>query len=142
MSKRDKIILGVVALAVAGYFAFRWWKNRQDSGNDAESPTGGLGTNLNSVAPELVGGSSGPEVGPAVSMPLTINLSQPAQPAAPPEDHDDDDDMDGRPHHRKNPVQRQRHLNPGGPMIPPGEDTGGDEDMNPGGPGVFAGGEM
>lgn len=141
MSKKQKIILGVVVLAVAAYFGYRWWKGRQDQGN-AESPTGGLGTNLNSVAPELVGGSSGPEVGPAVSMPLNITLAAPANPAPPPEDNDDDD-MDGRPHHRRNPVQRQRHLNPGGPMIPLSDDTGGDdEDVSPGGPGVFAGGEM
>lgn len=73
LKKEHKVIIGVAVLAVAAYFAWRWWQNRQ-AANDANSPTGSFGTNLNSVAPELVGGSSGPSVGPAVALPVNITL--------------------------------------------------------------------
>lgn len=84
MNKRTKIILIAVGVAVAAYLAYRWYRNRQAGSN--QSPTGGLGTNLNSVAPELVGGSAGPAVGPALSAPININLTeQVAPPPEPPE---------------------------------------------------------
>lgn len=142
MKKNTKVILWVAALAVAAYLGYRWWKGRQ--GGSADSPTGSLGANLNSVAPELVGGSSGPSVGPAVSMPLTIQLTQPAVSTQPPEDNDSDEDMDGDKHHGHHPIHRQRHLavDPGGPMDPFADTGGSATDANPGGPGVFAGGDM
>lgn len=77
MNKNLRITLILAALAVAGYLGYRWWQNRQASA----SPTGSFGSNLNSVAPELVGGSAGPSAGPAVDLPINITLT--SQPAAP-----------------------------------------------------------
>lgn len=82
MDKRAKTVIILAVVAVAGYMVYRYYKNKQAGGAD-NSPTGSLGTNLNSVAPELVGGSAGPAVGPAVSMPLNITLTE--QVAPPPE---------------------------------------------------------
>lgn len=132
MTKNVKVTLVVVALAVGGYLVFRWYENRKANGTN--SPTGALGTNLNSVAPELVGGSSGPDVGPAVQMPLTITLNETA-PLNTDNDQGGDNDMH---HHHHNggtpsPVHRQRHhakANPGGGMIGPGQSPV----PNPGGP--------
>jgi hypothetical protein len=78
MNKNLKIGLIVLVIAVAAYFAWQWWKNRQTS-DSLQSPTQSFGTNLNSVAPELVGGSAGPSVGsaPAVSLPVNITLTEP-----------------------------------------------------------------
>jgi hypothetical protein len=83
MNKRVKLLLIVGAVAVAAYLAYRWYQNRQSGNASPESPTGGLGSNLNSVAPELVGGSAGPAVGPALSAPININLTE--QVAPPPD---------------------------------------------------------
>lgn len=58
MSKRTRAILIAVAVIVAAYLAYRWWQNRQSNAN-GES----LGANLNSVAPSLVAGSTGPDSG-------------------------------------------------------------------------------
>jgi hypothetical protein len=58
MKKQTRIILIVAAVAVAGYLGWRWWQNRQQGGG-----TGQLGTNLNSIAPALVAGSTGPQSG-------------------------------------------------------------------------------
>ena len=84
MSKRMRVILILIAVAVAGYLAYRWWQNRQ--GNSTGS---GLGANLNSAAPELVGGSSGPDSGLNYyqgSTPITIDL---------PNGNQSQDDTDG-----------------------------------------------
>lgn len=59
MSKRTKTILIVIAVVIAAYIAYRWWTNRQSNADNSQS----LGANLNSAAPELVGGSSGPDSG-------------------------------------------------------------------------------
>lgn len=75
MNKNTKILLIVAAVAVAGYLGWRWWQGRKAAGGDTSSPTGSFGTNLNSVAPELVGGSSGPTAGPAVDLPVNITLT-------------------------------------------------------------------
>jgi hypothetical protein len=79
VNKNVKLILIIGAVAVAGYFAWRWWQGRQ-SGTPGTSPTGSFGTNLNSVAPELVGGSTGPSVGPALSTPVNITLNEQVAP--------------------------------------------------------------
>ena len=60
MSKRTRTVLIVIAVAVAAYLVYRWWSNRQSSGT---TDTTGLGSNLNSLAPELVAGSAGPSSG-------------------------------------------------------------------------------
>lgn len=124
MKKEVKVALIVAVVAVGAYLAWRWYRNRQE--NQSGSPTGSLGANLNSVAPELVGGSSGPSAGPAVAMPLNITLTEAA-----PAPQDDGDHMKSHHHGGKgNPVHRQRHHasgdqpNPGGLNIPPGVGDG------------------
>lgn len=77
MSKRTRTILIVIGLAVAAYLAYRWYQNKQSGGTN--SPTGGLGTNLNSIAPELVGGATGPSSGLTYNQaPTTVNLTLPS----------------------------------------------------------------
>lgn len=130
MTKKTAHALIIVAVvAVAGYLAYRWYRNRQANGASGMNESG-LGSNLNSVAPELVGGSAGPTAGPAVSMPLNITLQETAPP---PDDDDDDDDMRGG-HRSTMPIHRQRHHaamggGTGGPEPIAGmpDVTGGDE---------------
>ena len=75
------LVLAIVAaLVVGGWFLWHWWKAYQAQGGGNL----GLGTNLNSVAPELVGGSSGPQVQPAVSLPVNITLQETVASAQPP----------------------------------------------------------
>lgn len=56
MNPKLKTALIIAGLAVAAYLGYRWWENR--SGGSS-----GLGANLNSAAPELIAGSSGPDSG-------------------------------------------------------------------------------
>lgn len=56
MDKKTKTVLLIAAAVVAAYMGYRWWQNRKSGG-------AGLGTNLNSLAPALVAGSSGPASG-------------------------------------------------------------------------------
>lgn len=84
MTKTQKIAVGVVALAIAGYFAWRWWMKRKQSQQQANGNQPYLGTNLNSEAASLV---AGPSVGPAVSLPMTITLIEQAS-GHEPEDQD------------------------------------------------------
>lgn len=60
LNAKQKKALIIGALAVAAYLAYRWYQSKQQSDN---SGTGQLGTNLNSVAPALIAGSSGPSSG-------------------------------------------------------------------------------
>lgn len=125
MSRRTWIIVGIAAAAVAAYLAWRWYRNRETAGSP--SPTGALGTNLNSVAPELIGGSTGPSLGPAVSLPVNITLtsnvpdyaSQPPRPIPPRGGDDGGVDADGL-------------RGPTGPAVPVGSDVdpGDVEGMN------------
>lgn len=128
MNGRRLLIFGLIA--VAAFLAWRMFEGyRASAGSSDSNAPESLGTNLNSTAPELVGGSQGPEAGPAVQMPLTINLTT-TDTAPPP-------DGSGPPQHgggkSPNPVHRQRHhaaVNPGGPDVKPGAgvktpDTGG-----------------
>jgi hypothetical protein len=86
VNKNVKIGIGLAVLAIAGYLAWRWWQARQ-----AATPGGGqLGTNLNSIAPELVGGSSGPVAQPAFDVPVNITVSSESPP---PQSPDADDTM-------------------------------------------------
>lgn len=70
--KRIVWLLVAAGVAVVAYVAYRWYQANASS----NSPTGSLGTNLNSVAPELVGGSAGPSVGPAFNMPVNVTYTQ------------------------------------------------------------------
>jgi|SRR5215831_1917922 len=58
MTKRQKTIAIIVGVAVAAYLVYRWYKYKQQGSGVPQ-----LGTNLNSVAPELIGGSHGPQSG-------------------------------------------------------------------------------
>ena len=71
MNKQTRIVLIVGVAAVAVYLLYRYISKRGNEGTGS----GPLGTNLNSVAPELIGGSSGPSQGPAVDVPVTINVT-------------------------------------------------------------------
>ena len=77
MNKNTKLILIIVGVVAGGYLLWSLWKNHQAQGSANGVATG---TNLNSVAPELVGGSAGPNVGPAVSLPVNITLTEQAAP--------------------------------------------------------------
>lgn len=110
-------ILIIVGLAVVAYLAWRWWSNRQSNSSGDNVAPGGS-TDLNSVAPELIGGSSGPNVGPAVQLPVNITLTEQANTA--PKPQVDGDDMQSGQRIIGSPVQRNR--------IPPTPDTS-DEDM-------------
>lgn len=83
MTKNGKIFLGVAVGALALYLAYRWYKSRSQA---AGTGVPQLGTNLNSMAPELVGGSAGPSSGPQVTMPVTITLTE-SNPVPPDQDH-------------------------------------------------------
>src|SRR5215469_13487691 len=74
LDKRAWLIIGAVALIGIGIYLYlrnRGEENAEDTG--AVAPGGS--TNLNSVAPELVGGPSGPDVTPQVSLPVNITLT-------------------------------------------------------------------
>lgn len=78
-SSHTWIIAGVAAVAV--FLAWRWWQQYQ-----AAQPGGGqLGTNLNSIAPELVGGSQGPTAQPAFNVPVNITVSSSSPPPEAPD---------------------------------------------------------
>jgi len=58
VTKNVKVTLLWGGVAVAALIAYLWWKNKQAT-SGINSPTGSLGTNLNSMAPILMGSSSG-----------------------------------------------------------------------------------
>jgi hypothetical protein len=105
VNKNVRLVLILAAVAAAAYVGWRWYQSRLAA--SGTSPTGSLGTNLNSVAPELVGGSSGPAVAPAVDVPVNITLSSTSTlptPAAGP------NNMVPIQHRPYNPVQQQSNL--------------------------------
>lgn len=88
MKKNTKTLIIAGVLVIAGYIAWRLYQNYK-----ANQPGGGqLGTNLNSIAPELVGGSSGPVAQPAFNVPVNISVSS-SSPAPQPETPDAGDTM-------------------------------------------------
>jgi hypothetical protein len=60
-----KTLLIIGALAVVAYFVYRWYVGGGGSVSGAIQGNAGtgLGSNLNSIAPELVAGSTGPNSG-------------------------------------------------------------------------------
>jgi hypothetical protein len=64
----------VGVLAVGAWFAWRYYQNYKAGQTGGGVPQ--LGSNLNSVAPFLVGGSSGPAVSPAVNTPVNITITE------------------------------------------------------------------
>lgn len=74
---RDKTLKTLILVAVlAGgiYLAWRFYQNYKAGQLGGGVPQ--LGTNLNSVAPELVGGSAGPSVAPVVNTPVNVTITQ------------------------------------------------------------------
>lgn len=70
----------IALAAVAAYLGYKWWHNRQSQGLGPGVPQ--LGTNLNSIAPELIGGSAGPNSGLTYNeAPINVTLTQPIAPA-------------------------------------------------------------
>lgn len=110
MSKRTRIILIVIVLAIVAYFAYRWWQNRNSGG--LTSNTAGTGSNLNSVAPELAGGSTGPDSGlnyyPGNTQ-LDISV-----PGAPTETENNSGNPAPKPKPKPKPPHHPTHLRPGG----------------------------
>lgn len=116
--KTVKVVAIAIAVAVAAFLAWRWWSNRKSAGNGNAVAPGGS-TDLNSVAPELIGGSSGPSVGPAVSLPVNITLQENSAP--PPQVEDEDMESSKKGHSGKTAIHRQNFAS-GGPL---GPQTGG-----------------
>lgn len=88
MKKDTKVLIIAAVVVAAGYIAWRLYQNYK-----ANQPGGGqLGTNLNSIAPELVGGSQGPTAQPAFNVPVNISVSS-SSPAPQPETPDAGDQM-------------------------------------------------
>lgn len=71
--KTLKTLILVVVLAGGAYLAWRFYQNYK-AGQTGGVPQ--LGTNLNSIAPELVGGSAGPSVAPVISTPVNVTITQ------------------------------------------------------------------
>lgn len=110
MSKRTKVILIAVAVAVTAYLAYRWWQNRQTN-STGES----LGANLNSVAPSLVSGSTGPDsglnyTGGTTVVELPPGNGEPQQDNPPPQEGEPiRQKKPGNPVHAKSPIPRKVH---------------------------------
>jgi hypothetical protein len=89
--KTVKIVLWVGVAAVAAYFLYQWYENRQQNaaGNTNTTNTGGgitsgLGTNLNSVNPIGSSSDNGNTAGPAYyGGAINVDVSQPITAAAP-----------------------------------------------------------
>lgn len=118
LSKKTWIIIGVVALLAGAAFLFLRSRSGQTTDDEGNEVAPGGSADLNSVAPELVGGSSGPVVGPAVSLPVNITLTEQASQAPKPQVLGPDMDSGPRPDMNMNPVHRQR----GG--MPPARNAG------------------
>jgi len=72
--KLMKTLILVAVLAGGAYLAWRFYQNYKTGQLSGGVPQ--LGTNLNSVAPELVGGSAGPSVAPVVNTPVNVTITQ------------------------------------------------------------------
>ena len=76
----DKAVKTLILAAVligGGWLAWKWYQNYKAGQAGGGVPQ--LGTNLNSIAPELVGGSTGPAVAPAVNTPINITITESTQ---------------------------------------------------------------
>jgi hypothetical protein len=82
--KTLKTLLLVAVLVLGAYILWRLYQNWKANGGSFGGTFGQLGTNLNSIAPELVGGSQGPQAGPGVNMPVNITLTETTNSQEPP----------------------------------------------------------
>ena len=84
MDKRTKVGLLIGVLAVAAYIAWKLWQGKQAgqsaSDNTNGASTSGTGSNLNSVAPELVAGATagGTNAAPGAVIPVNVTVEQEA----------------------------------------------------------------
>lgn len=99
------MIIGLVALAAVAVYLFLRSRSKSAGSDEGNEVAPGGSTDLNSVAPELVGGSSGPTVGPAVQLPVNITLTE--QAANAPKPQKEDREMESGAGIKMNPIQRQ-----------------------------------
>lgn len=98
MNAKQKKVVILIAIAAAAYLGYRWWSNRQSNSSGT-----GLGANLNSLAPALVAGSTGPQSGLNYYAGSTsIYVTQPVNQSA-----------------SKSSSTGPTNVNPGGPMRKP-----------------------
>jgi len=82
---RKHLLILLAVLVIGGFLVMRWYENKkaaEANNNGQANNLGPTGSNLNSIAPELVGGSTGPSIGPAMSVPIDITVTSSAPPAA------------------------------------------------------------
>jgi hypothetical protein len=77
VNKTTKTLLWVAVAAVAAYLAYRWYQNKKSTAGQ-QGTSASLGSNLNSEAPELIGGSqaAGTQVQPVLSVPVDVSISE------------------------------------------------------------------
>lgn len=122
MNKNLRIVLILAAVAGVAYVAYRWYEAKVAASGTGLA-TGQLGTNLNSIAPELVGGSEagGTQVAPAVSVPVNITMSSSSTMPA----------LNGPPDSMMQPLNQ---TTPNG--VQNSDGSNGANPVNPGGPDV------
>jgi hypothetical protein len=84
VAKQSKTLLIIAAVVIGGWAVYKLYQNWKANGGTFGGTFGQLGTNLNSIAPELVGGSQGPQAGPGVNMPVNITLTEQTSSQEPP----------------------------------------------------------
>jgi hypothetical protein len=84
VGKTTKTFLIIAGVVIAGWAVYKLYQNWKANGGTFGGTFGQLGTNLNSIAPELVGGSQGPQAGPGVNMPVNITLTEQTSSQEPP----------------------------------------------------------
>ena len=105
-----KLLIGI-AIAVIVIAGVLYLRSRRAASADSDAVAPGGSTDLNSVAPELIGGPSGPNITPAVSLPVNITLTEQASQAPPPKVIGPPMES-GERQDVVNPVQRQRQGEP------------------------------
>lgn len=74
LDRKHLLLLGLVII-VGGFILVRMYEKKKAQQNQQQNNLGPTGSNLNSIAPELVGGSTGPSIGPALSVPIDITVT-------------------------------------------------------------------
>jgi PASTA domain len=79
LDKNLQTTLIALAVVVSAYIAYKWYRNKQ-ANNTSTTTAGSSGTNLNSIAPELIGGSAGPNSGlDYAPQPSSVTVDYPQQ---------------------------------------------------------------
>lgn len=74
LDRKHLLLLGLVII-VGGFILMRMYEKKKAQQSQQQNNLGPTGSNLNSIAPELVGGSTGPSIGPALSVPIDITVT-------------------------------------------------------------------